>query len=83
VVTEKKWTLTLYSMGCGNYPRTNSIDSDQLAHLYIWKKWLKEVIKTPGLKVIKLRLETNLESQAYERLKWQLVAISVNQMLEI
>jgi hypothetical protein len=37
----------------------------------------------PGLKVIKLRLQTSLKSQASDWLKWRLVAISANQMLEI
>jgi hypothetical protein len=36
-----------------------------------------------GLKVIKLSLETSLKSQAFDWLKWRLVAISANQMLEI
>jgi hypothetical protein len=36
-----------------------------------------------GLKVIKLRLETSLKSQASDLLKWRTVAILTNQMLEI
>ena len=43
----------------------------------IWPMW------NPGLKVIKLSLETSLKSQASNWLKWRLVAISANQMFEI
>jgi hypothetical protein len=39
-------------------------------------------IKT-GPKIIKLKMETSLKSQESDWLKWQLVAISANQMLEI
>jgi hypothetical protein len=35
-----------------------------------------------GPKIIKLKLETNLKSQALDWLKWWPVAISANQMLE-
>jgi hypothetical protein len=37
----------------------------------------------PVLKVIKLRIETSLKSQASDWLKCQPIAISANQMLEI
>jgi hypothetical protein len=37
----------------------------------------------PGPKIIKLKLETNLKSQTSDWLKWRLVAILANQMLEI
>jgi hypothetical protein len=40
-------------------------------------------IRLPGSKIIKLRMETSLKSQTFNWLKWQPVAISANQMLEI
>jgi hypothetical protein len=42
-----------------------------------------EDASNPGPKIIKLKLETSLKYQAFDWLKWRLVAISVNQMLEI
>jgi hypothetical protein len=38
---------------------------------------------SPGPKIIKLNQETSLKSEASDWLKWGLVAISANQMLEI
>jgi hypothetical protein len=38
---------------------------------------------TPGSKVIKLKMDTSLKSQASDWMKWQPVTIKANQMLEI
>jgi hypothetical protein len=41
------------------------------------------IIDRSGPKIIKLKLETRLKSQASDCLKWRLVAISAKQMLYI